>query len=360
MWRGLGIVALVGCAQGGSEDDPPEAPPALDVREPGPYGVGWRAEVWTYTTPDGRERAMTGQVWFPTDATSGGPVAYTDGFPSPLPGELADVAPAAAPAGGWPVLVHSHGHQATGGSGQPLAVWLVSHGWVVIAPDHAPNLFRTILGGENTPPEHWLDRPGDVSAALDRLGALPEGDPLRGAAAVEQAMVSGHSRGVTTTWSVLGAPFDPTAIEGLCPGCEAGTLDAMRAGVGDARFVAGIPMAGMMPESMFGADGEASVTAPVLSMTGSVDVPDAEARLATLGGVDLSWVELAGGCHESFASGIPCPGLDTAVAFRAIGVYALAFGRRHLLGDDDPTVLGVLDGSVEVDGAATVRLGVNE
>lgn len=346
------LLALLACTPS-DPDEPPVATP-YDVTAVGPYAVGWRAETWSYTTPDGRERALTGQLWFPTDERTGAAPRYTDSFPNPLDGIYADAPPARPPDGGWPVLVHSHGHQATGGSGQPLAVWLAAHGWVVIAPDHTPDLFHTILGGENTPPEHWIDRPADTSSALDHLADLPADHPLRGAAHTERALISGHSRGVTTVWSALGAAVDPAAADELCPGCDEPARAALLAGADDPRFVAGIPMAGMLRRSMVGASGEAAVTEPVLSMTGTADTPDAATELSTIAGPPLTWLELAGGCHESFASGLPCPGLDTAAGFRAVGVYALAFGRRHLLEDDSEIVAGVLDGSLSVDAAATL------
>ena len=59
---------------------------------------------------------------------------------------------------------------------------------------------------------------------------------------------------------------------------------------------------------------------------------------------DLTWVEFAGGCHQTFAMGM-CPTLDVEEGFRLTSIYALAFARRHLLGDQSAPVLSLLDGS---------------
>ena len=70
---------------------------------------------------------------------------------------------------------------------------------------------------------------------------------------------------------------------------------------------------------------------------------------------DTVEVDLEGGCHESFASGLPCPTLDTDLGFRVIGVYTLAFARLHVLGDDSAATAAVLDGTTVVDPLARVN-----
>lgn len=335
-------------------DDTDTVASEVDPREPGPYHVGWRTEPLTYTTIDGRSRSLTLQIFYPTEATTGGEVVFRDGFPTPLPELLGDAPPAD---GVFPVLVHSHGHIATGGAAQPLGVWLGSHGWVVVAPDHTPDTFANILADDatHTPPELAVDRPADLSAALDAAAGWSGAHPLAGHVDAAQAVVSGHSRGTSTVWSVLGATYDADALGETCPGCAQPLLDALTASMDDPRFVGGIGMAGSLRRSVHGDDGELGVAEPFLSMSGSADQVGADTQFASVVGVDLTWVELAGGCHESFASGIPCPGLDTELGFRIVGTYALAFARHTLLGEDGPLVTGVLDGSLAVDAAATVH-----
>ncbi len=341
---------MVGCA-GGEDTDAPVDPETgrltWDVRERGPWGVGYRFETLVYTTPDGRTREVGLGMWYPTDATTGGEVVYTDGFPTPLDGILADAPPAEPDlAAGFPVVVHSHGHQATNGSGQPVGAWMASHGWVTAAPDHVPDTFSTIFGGESTPPEHWIDRPSDLSAALDHLGALPSDHPLAGRVDATAAMATGHSRGVTTVWSVLGDAMDPGAIDRMCPGCGEAALAELREGQDDPRVVAGVGLAGSRGDDMFGSGATTGVAEPYLQLVGSANPVGEDAQYASVQDVAITGVSLEGGCHESFASGLPCPGLDTDLGFSFVGMYTLAFARVHVLGDDDATALGLLDGSV--------------
>jgi predicted dienelactone hydrolase len=332
-------------------------PLALDPRERGPYEVGFRRETFDITTPDGRSRSLTLHVWYPTEATEGPDPAYTSSFPPLLDGIVADVPVATSPwaDGRFPVVLHSHGHQATGGSAQPIAWWLVRHGWVVAAPDHAPDLFATIVNGqESTPPEHYADRPNDLTATLDHLEQLPPGDALAGKLRTEGVLATGHSRGTYTMWAVGGATYTEGAAEAHCPGCAPGTLALFDSGFRDPRVAAIAPLAGMIQRDMWGETGEASVDVPVMSMLGSADGSGHAEQFESFSGIEVAWVELPGACHESFASGLPCAGLDTETGFSWLGTYLLAFGRRHVLGDVDPTVLGITDGSVVIDPGITV------
>lgn len=354
------LAVWMGCSTDEAEppvdDSDEEGPLSWDVLQPGPHHVGYRFETITYTTRDGRERSVGMGAWYPTDDTTGGEVRYTDSFPKPLDGILGDATPAAPHLpGGWPLAVHSHGHQATHGSGQPVGAWLASHGWLVVAPDHLPDTFSTIVSGGSTPPEHWIDRPSDVTAALDYVSALPAGHVFAGKVDAHQALLSGHSRGVSTLWTTLGCAFDPASIPDNCPGCAQASLDVLAEGMDEARFVAGVALAGSYPDGLCGADGYAGVTEPVLALTGSANDVGQAGLAARVPTVDLTQVELEGGCHESFASGLPCPTLDTDLGFHVIGVYTLAFARQRLLGDDSSTTAAVLDGTTVVDPLARVN-----
>jgi predicted dienelactone hydrolase len=348
----LVLSLLLACAEPDAEapTDTATEPTLLDLdpRERGPYQVGWLTERIEFGTPDGRARSVQISIWYPTEATEGGEVKYTGSFPGPLDGLLAD-APPAEPTweDGFPVFLHSHGHQATSGSGQIIGDWLASHGWVVAAPDHEPDLFPTVFSGEDpTPPTHYLDRPNDLSATLDHLAALPEGHPLLGKLDADVAIATGHSRGAITMWALAGATFDPDLTDRYCRDCEPAAIDAFARGLGDDRFLGVMPLAGAIGRDFLGDTGEQSVDIPVFPLTGSANDVGMGPLFDTAQGVDLRWLEIAGGCHESFAAGLPCPGLDTDDGFAIVGAYALSYARQLRFGDDHPTVQGLMDGSL--------------
>jgi predicted dienelactone hydrolase len=224
--------------------------------------------------------------------------------------------------------------------------YLASHGWVVVAPEHTGN---TLLDTPSPPLPIalWYWRSTDVTEALNVLGALPSSDPLGGRADTRTAILSGHSFGIHTTWASAGATFDLDAIRPHCNDanrCTAADLAVFARGVGDPRFVAVIPMAGAIDRSYFGPDGHRGVRVPVFSMSGTADRVGADTQFATTAGVDVTWIEVRGGCHQFFGLG-HCDQIDDALQGPIVGTYALAFARRHLLGDADPTIAAMLDGS---------------
>ena len=58
-------------------------------------------------------------------------------------------------------------------------------------------------------------------------------------------------------------------------------------------------------------------------------------------------IDVEGGCHQLFGLG-GCFEVEDDVGFPIVSTYALAFARRHVLFDDDATVVGIVDGEVEV------------
>ena len=71
-------------------------------------------------------------------------------------------------------------------------------------------------------------------------------------------------------------------------------------------------------------------------------------------GVERTWIDLAGGCHQTFALGA-CGTLDVAEGYRVVNAYALAFGRAQLL--DDDSVAAILNGSEAVSDVVTLQTG---
>lgn len=343
-------------AADGSGDVDVPAPSVLDFAfdEPGPYPVGYRVWETTYTVPGtGEARTIPVHAWYPAAAAEGTAPrylglqrdedAYTD-------------APVAVPVDGvaFPVHVYSHGDQGFAGTSAFLMRYFASHGWLVVAPDHIGNLLNDNSRGETDP--HWVERPSDITAALDAVEALPEDDPLA-AADTTRVLLSGHSRGAYTVWSVSGAAYDLDRIESDRPELDAQLLDVFRDGLADERVVASIPLAGDYRASWFGDEGWQSVDIPILFLTGSNDGPESmRATYERVQSSDIRWVELEGGCHQSFALGA-CDTLDVPLGFSVIDTYAMAFARHEVLGDDSADVVGVLDGSVEVSEVATLSVG---
>jgi len=344
---------------------PPDAAPAPDaqlapptgdpldwpVTELGPFGVGYRTFPLSYV-PRGQTvaRDIDVHVWYPTLSASGRHPSYEMLFRDDV--ALID-APPADPVhpGGYPLFVHSHGWRGFPGASWPMLGALASHGWLVVMPEHVGS---TLTNFEDPRPlAHYYERSLDVTEAVDAIAALPETDPLS-RAATDRFVLAGHSFGVHTVWASVGASFDVDAIRADCmPAgrCTEAELAVFAEGVGDPRIVGALPIAGDIDESFFGADGHRTVTVPLLSITGSADGVDGAAQQAQVSPpVDLDWVEVEGACHNSFAvPTIGCDTIDADLAGRITWTHALAFARVHLLADDDPTAVGIVDGSTAVE-----------
>lgn len=328
------------------EGPTPHATLGWDLLQPGPNTVGYRTWDTTYVVPtSGAERTTTVHAWYPSTATEGDPVAYLGIFTDE--GTWEDV-PAADPAdpAGYPVLVHSHGHQAFGGSSAMIKRYLASHGWVSISPDHVGDMLSDSSTSETV--LHYIERPLDITAALDSLAGLPEDDPLS-RADTSRVVLSGHSRGVYTVWAVAGATYDVDRVALERPDATEAELDAFAAGFDDPRVVAAIPMAGTYRAQWFGDAGFLAVDLPVLALGGDADNHAGQvAQWDELSPLPMTWVELAGGCHETFGLGA-CDTLDVPRSDGVIGAYGLALGRLAVLDDASADTLGVLSGAVPVD-----------
>jgi predicted dienelactone hydrolase len=334
---------------------PPRDPLTWRADQPGPFRVGYRRWMYTYT-PRGTSvpRTIPIHAWYPTLARDGMHPTYTLIFRDPV--SIVD-APPAEPVhpGGYPVHVYSHGYQGFGPTSHFLMRYFASHGWLAVAPDHVGNLIG------DTPMTLPINinylRSRDVSATLDALDALPAGDPLRGRAVTARAALSGHSFGTHTVWASLGATFDVDAIRARCMPmgqCTDEDLAVFAGGLGDPRFVAGIPMAGAIRREWFGATGHASVRAPLFAMSGTDDRVGADVQYMTATGVDLTWIDVRGGCHQYFALG-GCANIPDAEQGPIVGTYALAFARKHVLRDADAAVGAILDGTTRLSDRVTFQ-----
>lgn len=354
---------LTACPSTGDDDDSAAAPDgpdplAWDVQDFGPYNVGYRTWTHTYTPPgDIGERTIEVHLWYPTEDTSGEGIRYLDVF---LDEDSWAGAVPAAPVhdGGYPVHAYTHGHQGFAGSSAFLPRRLASHGWVTIAPDHTDNTFLDNVSPRDT--SLFFTRLTDMTESLDQLESVGA-THLAGTPDTSKVLLSGHSFGSHSTWGVGGATFDHAAITQACNDgavesgeCTPEELAVFGTDLSDDRVVALMPMAGSPRAAWFGEAGHLAVDKPVLNMSGGSDPVGAEELFARSAGLDFTWIEIEGGCHQAFGLGA-CDDLDTDLGFSILGTWALAFGRRHVLADDDPTVLGILDHTIEVSDLITYQ-----
>lgn len=341
--------------------DAPEPPGPLEwaLDEPGPFNVGYRSYDVTYQRPDIDEnRTIPVSVWYPTTDESGTPPRYLGLFVDNE--SMTDAVPAAPVYDfGYPVHVHSHGFQGWSATSAFMMRHYASHGWIAVAPDHIGNTF--IDHRDPLDNAHYFLKPLDIQESLDLLGGLPEDDPLVGLAHLDEVLMSGHSFGTYACWAVGGATYDEVVVRAECEDlssgpCSDAELNVLLSGdLADERVVAMIPLAGTYRTAWFGDAGHESVDIPILAMTGSEDNPDSsQAQWDRLGSVtDMTWVDLDGGCHQTFALG-GCDNLNNDEGYRIVNTFALAFGRFHVLGDDSEGTVAVLTGDERVSPAATL------
>ncbi|MCC6647825.1 MAG: hypothetical protein IT374_19940 [Polyangiaceae bacterium] len=374
----LSGASLAACGGGGGDGDPPAQSgaagaagagggvPGADVKDltslpvdqDGPFLVGYRSFAHTYTPPgQTAPRKIQIHVWYPAAETNDDNPNY-----GPLrdPAAYRDAAPTSpVEAGGFPVVVHSHGSSSFGGSSPFLVHRFVSHGWVFVAPDHTGNLLLDPPNQQDRPIALYYERPLDVSQALDALAADAALGP---SSRTSRVVMTGHSFGGYTTWVSAGATLDPAAVDQQCKsgGFKAPCTDAERAAfagqLSDPRIVAAIPMAGGNDSTdWYGQGGQDHVRVPLFMMTGSEDGPgSAAAALARITQVPLTWIDIEGGCHQSFSLG-GCKDIPDADSFSIVSTYALAFARRHGLGDASARVAAILDGTETVNPRVTLK-----
>jgi predicted dienelactone hydrolase len=331
------------------------------LQDSGPFQPGYRLVETSYVMPTtGEVRVLPLHVWYPTDDLTGDEVRHEGLFLDE--GSLGGATPAAPVHGeAYPVMAYSHGHQGFGGSSSFLMRHVASHGWVAVAPDHVGNTLSTNVSPR--PVHTWIDRSFDMSAAID---AVEEGlDFLPAPADATSVPLVGHSYGAHMVWASVGAVFDSGAVRQRCAddpdqyaagSCTEEALTAFEAGALDERFVAGVPMAGRATEDWFDAAGVAEVDVPMLQMSGSEDAGAVAGMWERAPTVAMTWIDVAGGCHQTFGLGSPCTTLEAEPGFAITRTYAFALARSLVLGDDSENTRGILDGSVPVSDRVTFQM----
>jgi predicted dienelactone hydrolase len=349
------LLAVAACGSEPSETEPTAPlPDPLDfpVGEQGPFNAGYRSFETSYTSPTDGTRSIVLNLWYPTAADSGPTPTYSMLFSDDDVFDNAKPLPPAY-AAGFPVIVHSHGHRGFGGNSAELMRHFATHGWLVVAPDHKDN---TLLNSpDEPPPKHYFERLLDVRAALD---ALESDSALAGKLDMGSVVLTGHSFGTYTAWGTAGAAFDVASIQTACDAGQVGSavctpdeVAVFSTDLSEPRLKAAIPMAGGARETFFGVAGYDAVDIPMLLMTGSDDDVGAQALFDLVSDVDLTWIDVAGGCHQLFGFG-DCPLISNDEGFPIVNSHALAFARLHGLGD--ASVAGIVDGSEPVSSKVTL------
>jgi predicted dienelactone hydrolase len=163
-----------------------------------------------------------------------------------------------------------------------MTEYLVTHGFVVAAPDHVGNTVAEQINKGNAIPAAKAAalRPPDVSRALDVLlaQATEPGGRLSGAVDEAHVGVAGHSFGGYTTLRIAGATLDTAAVLADCATnggliCDGWKDVEMPASQADPRFVAALAQAPGGAQAMYGGghDGFADVSMPVMIQGGTTD-----------------------------------------------------------------------------------------
>lgn len=249
------LLALVGCSPG----------PVFDPSEAGPYAVG----ATTVELTDPRGKRLTIEVWYPALPDQGPPGPYE---PTVLTfGAVRDAEPVrdGAP---WPVVGFSHGSVAIRFQSAFLTEHLASHGFVVIAPDHARNTLLDV--DPSATADVLLERPDDVRYAVEGVVDLAsQGGLLGGLMEDGDRAVVGHSFGALTALLVGGGQSDLSGVQEYCeaggdsPGCDVVTPELLarigELGPPDDQVVATVAMSPLAPYG-FPDGGLTHVAAPLI------------------------------------------------------------------------------------------------
>jgi len=230
---GFLLVVLVAGCEPANDEEPLPFPPAGPGEAPdpstfGPFPVGVRTFTLvdsSRTTPGRTEpRQLVCEVWYPAresarDATGETYVLHDmlpddlkEQIPAEALGELHTTAVRDAPQRQdrrpFPFVVFSHGKGSTRMQSNYYTVYLASHGYVVVSPDHeGDQLVDLLREGDveiNSTLDSFFDRPLDVQFILDHFERLPEDDFLAGMVDMDQVGVTGHSFGALTSMRVAG------------------------------------------------------------------------------------------------------------------------------------------------------------
>lgn len=256
-----------------SKSTPTTQSAAPEYSQPGPHEVATIKFEWQDAR---RDRPVPARIYYPADEESP-----------------------------FPVVIFSHG---LGGSCEGYAYlgrhW-ASHGYISVHLDHEGSNADVWKGQENAAeemqraakdPQNSINRPKDVSFAIDQLKALESQEgPLTRRLDLERIAVAGHSFGAFTALAVAG---------------EAGTHASGERSLADPRVKAAIPLSAPVParhdryDLVYG-----KIAIPCLHMTGTLDespiaftkADDRRIPYDYITRADQYLITLAGGDHAVFS-----------------------------------------------------------
>jgi predicted dienelactone hydrolase len=360
------VFANLGCSEnapaGPTGPQPLGDPLTWDATKPGLNTCGHRILQMTYTPPALPARTIPVEVWYPSTSTDGEHPKYQGVFEDLLAYNDVPLAPTSWKSG-MPVLVHSHGFKGFAGNSGRLMCHFASHGWLAVAPAHVGNLIN------DTPPtlplDVYIQRPHDIRAALDFIASLPADDELSGKADLEHVAMSGHSFGSYTAWAIAGAPLDTANFESRCMSgdiadCTPQKMAVLAGDVSDPRAKIVMPLAGV-PDGEIGNANFDAANVPVLMMSGTLDESGQDQLMTLVKNVDLTWVNVAGGCHQLYGLGNSvlgdptCTGLPNEEGFSLVNPWILAYARYHVWEDRSQFVADLVERRVSVSPKVTVE-----
>lgn len=290
------VLAAIGqlIAQGNRVDA--VTPMAPDLAAYGPMAVGVRTitatdrgRVDVLSTKEGGpiaryDRVFTIEVWYPASLAPGqspsgvySTVARDPARATELHGRaVRDAAALAPPAGGYPLVVISHGYPGNRYLMSHLGENLASKGFVVAALDHPDSTYADQQAFAST----LYNRPFDqlfVLDELDRLTRAGSGSFLAGLADVSRTGIIGYSMGGYGVLSTLGAGFTDASVtaQNAPPNrllYERAASNAAFVPQADRRIKAAVAIAPYGGAAgAFGADGLRAITTPLLFVAGSAD-----------------------------------------------------------------------------------------
>ncbi|MEA5513776.1 alpha/beta hydrolase, partial [Nodularia sp. UHCC 0506] len=190
-----------------------------------------------------------------------------------------------------PLVVISHGFGANRRFFSYLARHLASHGITVAALEHPGSNSVAINNAANQmnlaqllPASEFIERPKDVSFLLNELEKLnTQSGQLQGKLNTEQVNVIGHSLGGYTALALVGGEVDLKELREFCqaslsfgesPGdwlqCAAASLKENKPRLQDQRVKSAIALNPLVGK-LFGTNGLAQVSKPVLMLAGTED-----------------------------------------------------------------------------------------
>ncbi len=247
----------------------------------------------------------------------------------------------------YPVVVFSHGSGSVKEGHKYLYEFLVSHGFVVVAPDHTGNVGL----GQSAPEDLYmtLTRALDLRFAIDEFTArfaAAEGD-FAGLGDAGRLAIAGHSWGGHTVMALAGLEYNFDSVKDRCEKgegydkwyCAVTDVQEQIQAVPDSRVKAALAYGNDAGHQMAVPDcqGARGIRIPYLQMVGDKDsYCDIEqdgwkCYAAEQGPACI--VAFAGAGHLGYTDMMDEIGYDTDLFHQTVRAYSTAFLRTHLLGD---------------------------